>query len=602
MTDEIFSDNQEGIGILPFDRLITLGKLRGFVTQQEIAEVMNPDVLGERFDEAMSLMAEHDFDIIDEADISEEDAITLVNPDGDEASSIVFEVGRSDDLVRTYLKEMGATKLLTRQGEIEVAKKIEAGRARVISALSSFPPLMDSFRLWLERARNPETEVLVADILDLEAMYASLAHPAEDIIEADVDEDTVNLDVGEPYSDTDNVVVPSNAEMEEACLPKAIEMVEAIVKSWDSSGSGEATREAMMQVRIAPHVIGPILDNLQALVKEMTACEGALLRLCVSKGIKRDELLSHIDGWTSEGWMTKPKKYKAEWKAVIESPDFQDIREKARALGNRVGMDVSSLKKLGTEISAGEREMKLAKDQMTKANLRLVVSIAKNYTNRGLQLLDLIQEGNIGLMKAVDKFEYRRGFKFSTYATWWIRQSITRGLADQSKTIRIPVHMTETENKVRRAVRQFINDNDREPTIPELAQLMGMSETKIQSVLRVAREPVSLENPVGDEEDGRLADFIEDRNSPDPLQVAMGEALRRDMDQALSGLTPREEAVLRLRFGLSRKAGSLGVDHTLEEVGNEFSVTRERIRQIEAKALRKLRHPKRARRLKSYIE
>ncbi len=562
------------------------------MTPDEVDRVLTPEALGERYDEALSIMAEIDFHVVEDGEIGEEEV-----PDGPDRedspvpaspAAVAVDAGRSDDLVRNYLREMGVTKLLTRQGEVEVARRIEAGRERMVAALADYPPLLDRLEAWLSAAGAAGEGA--ATVFDLEAMYArTLSSPADGAEAAAIEH-------------------PSTERVAEIVMPSVLRGVGDIAAA-RAAGDRTALAAALAGLRLAPAFLSSLLAEVQDTGRAVMRREGELLRLAEGAGVPREQLLAALPGWTEGDWppptRRKDRKVYNSWKRLADDPLLPSLRRAGKELCESSGLPFDALKRVCAELSRGEREMRRAKDEMIKANLRLVVSIAKNYTNRGLQFLDLIQEGNIGLMKAVDKFEYRRGFKFSTYATWWIRQAITRSIVDQARTIRIPVHMIETFNKMVKTSRQMLNELGREPHPEELAQRLGIPLEKVQKAMKLAKEPMSLESPMGEDEEGKLADLIEDRNSPDPLDSAMVSSLRRDVATALSHLSPREEAVLRMRFGLK---GNLspdpgdGVDHTLEEVGHQFKVTRERIRQIEAKALKKLKHPRRARKLRSYME
>ena len=528
-----------------------------------------------------------------------------------------------------YLREMGGVELLSREGEIAIAKRIEAGKDVMINALTQSPLVAKKISEWGGQIEN--NELLVRDIVDIDSTYEDFEASEQEEnkkIKKNVKSDKDNNEDQKKSSETpaeDDEFNVSLAKMEEEIRPKIINIIDVLSKNYtklqkyqreklecllaskDLSVSKNKNFKKIQltlvdnfkNLQLGPHVVEELVQSHYKENKKIVSLEGVLLRLAMDNKISREEFLKYYIGneinpkfesFLIENpiWKTFFKKFKQ---------DFNEIRERLVEFSLKIGLSVGDFKKLVSRIQKGERESRVAKKEMVEANLRLVISIAKKYTNRGLQFLDLIQEGNIGLMKAVDKFEYRRGYKFSTYATWWIRQAITRSIADQARTIRIPVHMIETINKIVRTQRQIMSEFGREPTPEELAKKLAMPLEKVRKVLKIAKEPVSLETPVGDEEDSSLGDFIEDKNALQPLDTAIQSNLSESTTKILASLTPREERVLRMRFGIG-----MNTDHTLEEVGLQFSVTRERIRQIEAKALRKLKHPSRSKQLKSFLE
>ena len=606
-------------------KLIARGKERGYVTVDEINAVLpSEQVSSEMIEDTMAMLSEAGI-TVSEAEEAEEGEGALVKPvtsgDGEEeeASGNVDEesVGRTDDPVRMYLREMGSVELLSREGEIAIAKRIEAGRDMMIGGLCESPLTFKAILRWHEAVRQTPPRMLLRDIIDLEATQ-SAGNPEAAVSAAveEFEEGEEGEGLGLSLSALEEKLKPevlATFEQIEAVYGKLSKLsskrMEAFTSGEELATRGEKNYEKLRselitlveKVQLHNNRIEELVDQLKTLNRRMTVMEGQVLRLADSQKVKRDEFLvqwrgSEMDpAWVErvgalpgKGWKPFVAKYGAE---------VEQIRARISEVANETGLPVAEFKRVYATVSRGERDMTQAKKEMIEANLRLVISIAKKYTNRGLQFLDLIQEGNIGLMKAVDKFEYRRGYKFSTYTTWWIRQAITRSIADQARTIRIPVHMIETINKLVRTSRQMLHEIGREPQPEELAEKLGMPLEKVRKVLKIAKEPISLETPIGDEEDSHLGDFIEDKNAIIPIDAAIQSNLREQTTRVLASLTPREERVLRMRFGIG-----MNTDHTLEEVGQQFNVTRERIRQIEAKALRKLKHPSRSRKLRSFLD
>ncbi|MBS4048592.1 MAG: RNA polymerase sigma factor RpoD [Alphaproteobacteria bacterium] len=666
-------------------RMLAKAKERGYVTYDEINAVLPPEhVSSEQIEDTMAMLSEMGITIVESEDQDDaaaapgekEEGELEAEADGEGTAATApakAEVDRTDDPVRMYLREMGSVELLSREGEIAIAKRIEAGREKMIGAICESPLTIQAIVKW--RDDLVDGKILLRDVVDLEATLGGGAEEAAGLAEGEEGEDGAEPKIPEPKlpvkldlkldaksakvlaeatgavpklekkklegaaGEGEMVTTPeeldeedeanlSLAAMEAQLKPQVLEAFDAIAKHYKKL---QKTQEERLQAalvhadmdakkdksyaKLKHEMVGlmesvhlnntrieMLVENMYGLNKRLMMLEGRLLRCAESYKIPRDEFLKNYDGQELDPkWLAKVGKLKSHkgWVKFGElgAREVNPIREQVAAIATEFGLPISEFKRIYKQVREGEREASVAKKEMVEANLRLVISIAKKYTNRGLQFLDLIQEGNIGLMKAVDKFEYRRGYKFSTYATWWIRQAITRSIADQARTIRIPVHMIETINKLVRTSRQMLHEIGREPTPEELAAKLGMPLEKVRKVLKIAKEPISLETPIGDEEDSHLGDFIEDKNAVLPVDAAINSNLRETTTRVLATLTPREERVLRMRFGIG-----MNTDHTLEEVGQQFSVTRERIRQIEAKALRKLKHPSRSRKLRSFLD
>ena len=610
-----------------FERLLDKGKHRGFITYDELGKSLGKrNGTVENIEKAFMVLIDEKITLVEKKSQYQSNKKKEAANAGEEKTS-----DKSDDPIRMYLREMGGVELLSREGEIAIAKRIEAGKDVMINALTQSPLVGKKIFEWKEQIENQQ--LLVRDIIDIDSTYEDFEALEDDddlkINKKEKNKDSKKTDETkeeeEATASDDDEFNVSLAKMEEEIKPKIINILESLNKNYSKLQKYQKEKlECLLEAKelsvsknknfkkiqatlvdnfknlqLAPHVVEELVQSHYKENKKIVSLEGILLRLAMDNKISREEFLKYYIGNEINPKFESFLKQNVIWKAFFKKfkKDFSEIRERLVEFSKKIGLSVGEFKKLVSRIQKGERESRIAKKEMVEANLRLVISIAKKYTNRGLQFLDLIQEGNIGLMKAVDKFEYRRGYKFSTYATWWIRQAITRSIADQARTIRIPVHMIETINKIVRTQRQIMSEFGREPTPEELAKKLAMPLEKVRKVLKIAKEPVSLETPVGDEEDSSLGDFIEDKNALQPLDTAIQSNLSESTTKILASLTPREERVLRMRFGIG-----MNTDHTLEEVGLQFSVTRERIRQIEAKALRKLKHPSRSKQLKSFLE